>query len=280
MSTSSDKRNCIVIIFDDQYFDFARNCLKSFSNFPDHPMIKVIYQGNDTNISKFIDELDNTERIDINLDMSKLSNLNLGHIGSPMIYVRYVIWSSLFDDYDKVLYIDCDSLIIKPFPELFEHDDFFTLYDNADKPLFNESAYKNEEFITKTQEDNLPHDLLNRMMINSGVLLVPKRYRTAENFRLLNELSQRYSKFIEHSDQSIITIWCYLNDIKISCDYRYNFMIDRITRPSFSNIKLEDAKLLHFSYWKPNKNIGELFQRGPMFRQLKALIEQNSDFFK
>ncbi|MEP0984913.1 glycosyltransferase [Ekhidna sp.] len=280
MSQSSNRRNCIVIIFDDDFLDYARNCLLSFSNYPDHPEIKVIYQGKDQSIIAFIRDLDSVEQFYVELDTPKYSELNLGHIGSPMIYGRYICWSSLFDEYDKVLYIDCDTLILKPFPELFEKEDFFAVYDNAGKPLFNKTAYQNDVFLSKTEQDNIPVDLVNNLMINSGMLLIPRRYRNKSNFDFLHRLSERYSPFIEHSDQSIITIWCYLQNLKISCDYQYNYMIDRITRPTFGNVKLDDVKLLHFSYWKPKKNLEELLERSPLFVQLEDIIRKNSDFLE
>lgn len=280
MCKIEERKNCIVIIFDDEYFDFAKNCLASFSNYPDHPVINVFYHGENRDIMRFIDDLNRVERVTIELDIPKYANLNLGHIGSPMIYGRYIIWSSIFDSYDNVLYMDCDSLVLKPFPELFKKEDFFAVYDNARKPLFNESAYQNDEFLSKTFEDNIPHDLVNNLMINSGVLLIPRKYRTELNFSLINWLSDRYSPFIEHSDQSIITIWCYLKNIRISCDYQYNYMVDRINRSGFGNVKLEDAKILHFSYWKPKKNLEELFRKSSSFMLLKDLIRNNSDFLK
>lgn len=279
MSAINKHKNCIVIIFDDSYFEFGKNCLLSFRNYPEHPTIKVIYQGKDHAVLNFLSGLENVDLVDEKIDMSSYHNLNLGHIGSPIIYGRYVIWSSLFDEYDKVLYLDCDTLVLKPFPELFEKEDFFATYDNAGKPLFNRSAYQDKEFLSCTRADDIPHDLVNHMMINSGVLLVPRKYRTKKNFEWIHLLSTRYTRFIEHSDQSIISIWLYLQKIRISCDYRYNFMIDRITRPSFGNIQLEEVKILHFSYWKPDKNLGELLKKGSSLMLLKELIHNNSEFF-
>lgn len=278
MSKNTTNSNCIVIIFDDAYFEFARNCLLSFSNYPDHPVIKALYHGENSRVATFIQGLNNVDLVDAELDMDKYSRLNLGHIGSPMIYGRYIIWSSLFDAYDKVLYMDCDTLVLKPFPELFEKDEFFALYDNAGKFLFNELAYQNDEFLSRATEDGIAPDVVNRLMINSGLLLVPKKYRTPANFDLINQLSDRYSPFIEHSDQSIISIWMYLNNLRISCEYEYNFMIDRITRPTLGNVRLDEAKILHFSYWKPNKNIESLFKKNDWFVLLKELIQENSDF--
>ena len=54
-----------------------------------------------------------------------------------MIFVRFVLWTELFDDYDNVMYLDCNTITFKPFPELFEKNEFFCEVDNPNEGLIN-----------------------------------------------------------------------------------------------------------------------------------------------
>lgn len=253
-------KNCIFITFDDNYFFYAKPCLNSLvKNYPNHPPVKVLYKGNNPDVLNFISTLSNVQIIDYQLDLSQFESLNFGPMGSPMIYVRLLLWTNYFDEYDTIVYLDCDTLILKPFPEVFEENDFFCVLDNActmnDSPhkVFLMSGESDENLLSLLQKDNLEFDTINKLMINSGFFVLPKRYRTKEHLDQIWKITATYNPYIMYADQSALSIWCYLNNIFISKDYKYNFQIGLSFNKAIPSIDIDSIKIIHFAGIKPDE---------------------------
>src|SRR5262245_13949390 len=102
-------KQCIFTAFDDAYFPYARACLNSLNdNFPNHPPVHVLYAGKDPAVITYCSRR-NVSIIDYNFDQSMFDGFNLGVIGSPMIYARLLLWTDFLNEFEKVLYLDCDT---------------------------------------------------------------------------------------------------------------------------------------------------------------------------
>ena len=81
-----------------------------------------------------------------------------------MIYFRFILWSNLIDEYDNVVYLDCDTIILKPFPKVFELNDFFAISDNSEQ--FNQGIFSAEEKDNKSLLALLRKDNIKFLTIN------------------------------------------------------------------------------------------------------------------
>jgi lipopolysaccharide biosynthesis glycosyltransferase len=270
--------NCIFTAFDDKYFIYARAWLTSLAeNYPDHPPVKIIYVGKNEGVKDFCSSLPNVSILDYPLDPHEFEGLNLGVVGSPMIYVRLVLWTRLFDEYDSIVYMDCDTVVLKPFPEVFLFDDFFCVSDNSKEEVILQQASSDAELMSYLETDKIVLEELNRSMLNSGFFVLPKKYRTRENLDQLWGISRKYNKFMKHSDQSILSIWCYINRLSISNAYEYNFQTHFIFSAVIHSISMDSIKIIHYSYWKPRRNFEQLLLPASYVLKAHEAFEKYAD---
>ncbi|PZR16213.1 MAG: hypothetical protein DI539_17825 [Flavobacterium psychrophilum] len=254
-------KNCIFITFDDRYVVYAKACIASLrENYPNHPPVLIKYNGNIKQVIDYFSSIPNVSLLDFKVDDQYLKSLNPGVIGSYMIYVRLILWTELFNEYDNLIYLDCDTIITKPFDEIVDSIDFFVVADNDTQGVFKDEFKHDRELSELLAEDQINFDLINTSMINSGMFVLPRKYRTIEHVEQLRTISDRYDKYIMHSDQSVLSIWVYLNRIPISKDFKYNFQTQFVFMPFFHVFDLESIKIMHFSAWKPDKNYSQLLK--------------------
>lgn len=252
-------RNCILLSFDDNFFQYAKPCLNSFQkNFPDHPLIQVLYLGNNPKIISFLEKLENVERLELEFDLEQFSGLNLGVGSSLSMYARFILWTDVFDDFDHVMYLDSDTIVLQPFPEIFDSEDFFCVLDSNGEGMFLEKHNDNSDLHDLLRRDGLDKVSIDTLMINSGMFVLPKKYRTKKQLGLLWTLANRYHLYSKYGDQSIISIWCLVNNIKGSTDYKYNFQVHYVLTELFTAIRKDSIKILHFAFWKPNGKLDHI----------------------
>ncbi|MFM7852926.1 MAG: glycosyltransferase, partial [Flammeovirgaceae bacterium] len=245
--------------FDDSYFKYAKPCLTSLkSNYPNHPPVKVLYNGNSKEVLLFIDSLPNVEMMNFEPDWKQFDNLEHEHVGSPMIYARFLLWSPDFDEFDNVVYMDCDTIVLQPFEEITTIGDFFCVSDNSEEGIFLSNYLNDPQLKGLLADQGLDLDKINVEMVNSGFFVLPKKFRTAHYREQLWSISQRYNQYIHHGDQSVISIWCHLNKFPLSTRFEYNFQTRHIFTDVVMKIQRHQIKILHYSYWKPLKNFEEL----------------------
>lgn len=251
--------NAIVLIFDDLYFLYAKACINSIkSNYSNHPIIAVYYEGNDDEIVKYLSSIENLEFNfwdrdcfeTIGLDQNRV---DLGIVDNLKVYYKYFIWTKKFDNYDNVLYLDADTLVLGSLDELFDQEDFFVVtdYNESDTyKLFRPEFSDDVTLRSVLDQDGLFYPGGAHDMINAGVLLIPRKFRTEPNLLQLIGITYRYSKYMMFADQSAISIWCHKNRIQIRQNYYYNFQISFYTK-IFSNFFHEKIRIVHFSWCKP-----------------------------
>ena len=248
------KNNAIFVTFDDGYQLLGMACIQSIKiRYPEHPVILVLFTGNDEAVKNSLLSMENVLLLDKDKYSFSADGFSSGPVGSPAVYNRYILWSELFAEYDDILYLDSDVLVLDSLEALFSFDDFFSVANNCS--YFTVRVFK-PEFENDTNLANLlcsydldyptePND-----MINSGVMLIPKKYRNNENFHQLIKITKDFSDYLGFEDQSAISIWMKMHGIKPYHYYSYNYQTAFLHQNDNPNI-LNEIHILHFSTHKP-----------------------------
>lgn len=252
-------KNAIYIAIDNNFERYARACFNSIEkNYPNHPDI-LIFTHEKLN-EKFETYINTLNNFYIKQFPKKETFENLGPVGNSIVYDKYILWTDIFDEYENILHLDADILVLKPLDDLFNYGEF-TIFNNNEIlesvnilnnfPIDIELKY---EIIKRINDKNISFKLLNNekiKMCNGGVFLIPKKYRTEKNYNELIDITIRYNNNLQYADQSAITLWCYFNNIDISDNIEFNF------QPHFFNYEnnkyeLDDIYIIHFASKKPD----------------------------
>jgi lipopolysaccharide biosynthesis glycosyltransferase len=255
-------KNAIFIVFDDNYFNYAFNCLQSIKkNYPGHPEILVHYGGQNDEILAYLRTFKNLSLASVDERFLDLSGIDLGIVGSRQVYLRYILWTEGFNNYDTILHIDADTHVLKPLDHLFSTESFFAVNDFTP---FGNSMFKQEFHDSPELKDILERwDL--RMpigefeMLNAGVFVIPRKYRTKAQFDLLWAITLRCNSYTDFADQAAISLWCYINRIQFSDKIEFNFQTSFCSNPRVFFIEIlkpefsaADIAIVHFTWWKLN----------------------------
>lgn len=252
------KPNCIFLSFDEQMDVLGCACLRSIKrNYPEHPLIRVLYTGGNPSTIKF---LQCDERIEYvapqHAPSLSLENLPLGEVGHPAVYTKYLLWSDFFADFDKVLYLDADVLVLRALDDLFSSEEFFAVVNHemdSNVRVFKRIFAGDEGLVSLLKQDGLRMPSGRDDMCNAGVLMCPRRFRTPEMQTSLMELSHKYSPYLMYADQSAISLWCMRHGIEFSRELNFNFQASFFEEYSHKIDELESIHVLHFSSRKkPN----------------------------
>ncbi len=281
-------KNAIVTVFDDEYFKYARALLNSIKlNYPHHPAILACYDGNKPEVLNFLQSTGGVVVIPCQgVCMSSIGlqmrNLNLGLVGNPKVYFKYLLWTDTFDEYDNVLYLDSDTLVLQPLDYLFEQDDFFCVADNtADYTcrLFYPDRSADSQLLAWLELDGICFPGGKNDMLNAGMFLIPKKYRNPYYLGSLLGLTHRYNEFLMFADQSAISLWCKRHGIPIRPLYQYNFQACFFFDPMLLNFPFSEITILHYTWWKPDEEPYQSILRAAAcfldFDQSRAVYEQS-----
>jgi len=136
---------------------FARACLNSIrQNYPNYPQILAFYDGADASLKRFLADFDRL-RIRSGAEMFQPHlDWDLGPVSSPMVYFKYGLFGPDFDEYDVLLHLDADTLVLKPLDELFRDDDFFIVSNHGFYPT--ERVFAADAFADMNLLCRLAHD--------------------------------------------------------------------------------------------------------------------------
>lgn len=234
--------NAIFISFNDNHYHFVNSFLNSIKhNYKNHPTILANYDGNNQRVIARLKETTNLRQIELN----HTYGFNTGGIPSNIIFQRFNLWTHQFDEFDKILHLDVDMVILKSLDHIFEKEDFYIYSDhNPHAKIFSNS---NDTYLLQSlKEDKIAICNTIDCMANAGVFLIPKKYRTNDYYQSLISLANKYHAYAAFADQSIISLWCHQSEIGIHVDFENNcqirFLCDKNLR-----INVEKISILHFS---------------------------------
>lgn len=222
--------HAIFMVFDDAYEKYTRVCLNSMErNYPDHPTVLAYYDGEDKAFKKYLRSINNLKLIPYEEDTEFVSGLRLHEeINVSKVYHRYKLWTSLYDEYDSIVHLDADTLILRPFDEIFELPTFFITPNHEMWPMvrvFPEGSEQDTDLMNLLQEDELPYPGGIDDMANAGVFMIPKSMRMPHAHNTLVEITERYNKWLQFADQSAISLWCHKLKIPFSPRHEYDFQM-------------------------------------------------------
>ena len=181
-----------------------------------------------------------------------------------MVYYKYLLWTNRYDEYDNILHLDVDTLVLAPLDELFNRNEFFIVYNNI--------SFREVRILPKDKKSmalagfylgyhgiRLPE---HEDMINAGVFMIPKRFRQKKYLDSLVDITNDFKDLLVYADQSALSLWCIKNEIIPSDEYQYNFqtpLFDKFFRSryrgdlslgNYFSLKkdiLNKIKILHYS---------------------------------
>lgn len=286
------QKNAIFISFDDGYAHYAKSCINSIkSNYPAHPKIIINYCGKTKSIIDYISQIENS----LPFTYDDKFPFNPGSIGNPIIYNRFNLWTEVFAEYENILYLDVDTIVLKSLDRVFAESSFYIcndcheqakIFSVDDTRLLTSRAVNTDEILkVKLSEDALDIPASKLSMVNSGMFLMPRSYRTNANYKDLLTIAQRYDSHTAYSDQSVISIWCWKNEININSDFNLNCQI-RFLRDESMNINIHDVEILHFSgeaklpkeYFPPDSDDLKVYETCNKIRDHYRIVRNNNEY--
>jgi len=246
-------RHAIFVAFNDRHWRYAQPCLKSLvDNYPAHPEILALYDGHRPGV---LAKLRTIPRLTL-LDPARFQpGSGEGAAGWSISYRRFLLWTDRFEEYDRILYLDADTLVLKPLDALFERDGFFAVTNRFPGPrgsIFRPDRQGEPALRELLAEDGLHFPTSPDETINSGVFVIPRELRRSEHFEELDYLARRYRDYGQYDDQAVVSLWCLRHKIRASLCFEFNYQSHFLFQPDVPTA-LDEAAILHFSNHKPDR---------------------------
>lgn len=226
--------NAIFIALDDNHWHYFARLYNSIQeNYPTHPKLLVYYAGNDTVRMSWL-----MYKPDIKLEIVRDLPFDIDYdwhhksVPSKMIYYKYLLWSGQYDEYDNILHLDADTIVLSPLNDIIESPEFFIVRNNLpfkEIRIITENKQYRDVVKRKLKSHNIRYPE-QRDMVNAGVFVIPKRYREKEYLDSLINITEDFKYLLDYADQSAISLWCLKHHIHHSEDYRYNFQMPLFTK--------------------------------------------------
>ena len=288
--------NAIYITSDRKFLHYTIALINSiFENYSKHPKI-ILHLHSNVNLveNEFLLHIPSLEIIqDVNPLSEKTFQKKVTRKFNSIEfletkYASFKLWSEEYRDYNRILFLDADMLVLKPLGELFKKSTFFIVdaLNQKTTRILNSGSRKSQLLGVRKRKLLLDGIRLNNPSANSGVFLLPPQCRNNKEYQQLLQLNKRYKNFA-WSDQSIVNLWMLKNNIEPSLDFRFNFQarFNELLRNGNDSVailndnlreSIEEAKkdihILHFNGPKPdhddfvghewignNKNLVEMF---------------------
>jgi hypothetical protein len=217
------------------------------SAFPEHPEIIIYHSGlSDGAIARLsvIPRLRLHRHIPSERELGPAVTIfNERYSDRNLSYYRFALWSEAFDEYDNVLHIDADALILKPLDALFNVNAFTIFRDRTEEgaSIFVNPTKDPAAFEALRREDGLPEDF---PIGNCGVFVHTRSDRTRESREQLLQTLERYRPFIRWADQSVINIWMRRRGLFPVDDSEYNYQC-RLLEKTWRTAPLRNAAIVH-----------------------------------
>ncbi len=268
------KQNIIPIFFstDDNYIPFLdvalRSLIKNASREYDYKIIILntgIKEENKQKIKLLQNDNFNIEFADISYAIKDIKNKlrNVYHFGLATYYRLFI--ESLFPQYEKILYLDCDIVVLGDISKLYNTD----LEGNTIAGVVEQFILRTPEFSTYTKEA-VGVDAEN--YINAGIMIMDlKKFREQKIEERFVNLINKYNFPTIDPDQA------YINYL---CRGKIKYLPVSWNRTPLLEIDCENPDIVHYAlYKKPwqydNVFLGEYFweyaEKSPFYEDILAI---------
>lgn len=164
-----------------------------------------------------------------------------GKVNADAFYSRLALWGDSFSEYDTILHLDVDTIVLRPLDDLVMTHDFQIAVDlyQGDNYLFNN--HRCPELQRLLREDGIA---IPSQQANAGIFTMPRKYRSPEYLHEIELLLERYRDHLRWADQSLINIWMVKHGVQIRQDLAWNFQARAFTQEKVAGDRL---KVLHFN---------------------------------
>jgi hypothetical protein len=239
------REHAIFIAVDDRFQDHLPIFLRALEDaWPTRPILLVYYNGNQPLTREFLSTYPRATLLSASMadiPAGPVMRHLEGRVEPATFYARLLLWSDLFDQFENILHLDVDTLVLEPLDALIESSEF---------RMFPE-IYRDQNFLFTSHSDSIVKRKLLRDGIrlptktgNAGVFVVPRRYRSRKSFAKICGMLGRYARHLRWADQSLINLWMANEGIKVEKSIAWNFQVRAFDSDPES---FSAAKLLHFN---------------------------------
>ena len=245
--------DAIFMAFDDRHWVYAQACLRSLiMNYPNYPSLLIFYNGHDHEKK---DWLLSIQRATIyhNYPLPKCIENPIFHkdVNSEMVYYKYLLWTDMFRNYNNILHLDVDTIILSPLDDIFKSENFFIIRNNLYFKEIKILSILNKK--VKKILSNLDICLPTRKdMVNAGVFVIPRKYRSDRLKTSLIMITNMLKPYLKYADQSAISLWCMRHVIIPTESYEYNYQVPLYNKVFIPRYKKELSPGFYFTL---NKNL-------------------------
>lgn len=244
----STKKNAIFVEINQRFLPYLKVFLKNlFYIYPDCPDLLIYHT--DLNEAQLRRLHKHTAVKTVRLDDTDYASgppmaTHRPKLADPRIsYARFLIWTDRMQEYENVVHLDTDLLILGSFDDLFAYNRF-TIFEEtyqAKDSLFYDP--QDPDLLRLLDEDGIRPP---SRVANCGVFVVPRKDRSPDDYETLCYLLRRYDKYIKWSDQSIINLWMAKKGIRVTEGNRFNFQHRLVAKPGPVD-GLREARIFHFN---------------------------------
>lgn len=266
--------HAIFCVVDSGYLRYLLPLLRSLdANYPSHPELLVYWQGLTSAERRLVQS--STRNVTLRpVPADYLEGRRLAPAISPLVFLRFALWTSEFDDYETILHLDADCLVLRPLDYFFDLDRFLMMECRGAAfgdicAVFNRRVSE-ANFATL---DLLRADKLDfpRQMGCADVFFLPRRLRTPQQHELLWYLHDRYRNYLQYADQSVLTLWMMKNEIPFYEEKVFNFQPHFVRAPDIT-ASAADAYVLSFSSARKPDTVE--FDRWELIGDLRPVIKR------
>ncbi len=245
-------RSVVVLITDEDMFFATRRLIGSIlRNWPEYPELVVFHSDLSSESVEFLDSVPRTRRVDLSVPGQMVGPAMHETLESKaeLFYARFLIWGEAFDEYDRVLYLDVDGLVLNSLDPLLEQDFYTCVNGSGRMRVFRDP--EDPDLQALLDADGI--DLEGFKTCNGGVMLLSARWRTREQLAKITEIVRRYRPYLRWGDQSVTNLWMYQNGLRSSEDTRYNYLLFLDAWKPGARRLLREVGFLHFAAFRGSR---------------------------
>ena len=243
--------NAVMVTVNERYVDFLQLFLASLhQHYPNHPEVLACIDGWSAQAKQrlqarfpFVSWID-VKELEWTAGPAMRHDEAFNH---PVMYARWAALTKRFDQYDTIVYLDVDMLVLGPLDELCasaEMRAFEETYPEKDKLVFRDRASADLQQLLLA--DGLQHQRWD-VAANAGVLALPRSVRTAAHLAEAQRITRRYGHHLMWGDQSMLNIWMARHQLSVVHDCRFNYQLRLLWKLDRPCCQFRDVRILHFN---------------------------------
>lgn len=276
----SVEQRAIFITINSKFVPITRLFLNSLRrNYPNYPELLIHYTDLSSKDLELLRQYPRVKLISLDRfpDLATGPIMNgIGKIVDPRVfYSRLLIWTPMYEAYDKIMFMDVDILVLHDLEELWQHDFFIVQepYSGEDNVFYDHNDVNLKKLIYEIGiDENIPRS-------NAGLFVISKKWRNAQEYSFLMQIITKFSSYIKWADQSVINIWMKARNIVPSKDLRFNFIHNQF-QVGYDRAFLNKIRVIHFNGTHDNKKRMIYMKAANILFNLTRKVSFYADFLK